>query len=226
MSYIYIYIYGAPIIDVSRSHTTTQHSRYDSSGWVISSSQRPLPDKTQHSQQTNIHAPGGIRTHDLSRRAATDLRLRRRTFIILPRRIFRMRNVSDKVVERIKTHILCSITFSRKSCSLWENVEKYSGAWQATNDNMATLFACWTTKATDTHSEYVILIVFPLQQCLHERASVLRYASTTCLVLKCFVKATINLIYMARVVFEPVTKAWEYISHIDRSHCDLHYSRT
>ena len=31
---------------------------------------------TQHSQQTNIHAPGGIRTHDLSRRAAADLRLR------------------------------------------------------------------------------------------------------------------------------------------------------
>src|SRR5215471_10976521 len=64
------YIYGAPILDVSRSHTTTQHSRYDSSGRVISSSQRPLPDNTRHSQQTNIHAPGGIRTHDLSRRAA------------------------------------------------------------------------------------------------------------------------------------------------------------
>ena len=43
-----------------------RHSRYDSSGRVISSSQRPLPDNTQHSQQTNIHAPGGIRTHDLS----------------------------------------------------------------------------------------------------------------------------------------------------------------
>ena len=27
LSYIYIYIYGAPILDVSRSHTTTQHSR-------------------------------------------------------------------------------------------------------------------------------------------------------------------------------------------------------
>ena len=29
-------------------------------------------------QQKNIHAPGGIRTHDLSRRAATDRRLRPR----------------------------------------------------------------------------------------------------------------------------------------------------
>ena len=64
------YIHGAPILDVSRSHTTKQHSRYDSSGRVISSSQRPLPDNTRHSQQTNIHDPGGIRTHDLSRRAA------------------------------------------------------------------------------------------------------------------------------------------------------------
>ena len=69
------YIYGAPILDVSRSHTTTHHSRQDSSGRVISSSQSPLPDNTQHSQQTNIHARGGIRTHDLSRRAAADLRL-------------------------------------------------------------------------------------------------------------------------------------------------------
>jgi len=66
------------ILEVSRSHTTTYHSRYDSSGRVISSLQRPLPDNTQHSQQTNIQAPGGIRTHDLCRRATADLRLRPR----------------------------------------------------------------------------------------------------------------------------------------------------
>ena len=35
----YIYIYGAPILDFSRSQTTTHHSRWDSSGRVISSSQ-------------------------------------------------------------------------------------------------------------------------------------------------------------------------------------------
>jgi hypothetical protein len=40
---------------------------------VISSSHRPLPDNTQ---QTYIHAPGGIRNQDRSRRAALDLRLR------------------------------------------------------------------------------------------------------------------------------------------------------
>jgi len=45
---------------------------------VINPSQRPLPDNTQHSQQTNIHAPGGIRTHNLNSRTAEDLRLRPR----------------------------------------------------------------------------------------------------------------------------------------------------
>ena len=45
---------------------------------MISSSQRPLPDNTRHSQQTNIHAPGGIRTHDISKWAAADPRLRPR----------------------------------------------------------------------------------------------------------------------------------------------------
>jgi len=64
--------------EVSRSHTATHHSRQDSSGRVISPSQRPLPDKTQHPQQTNLHALGGIRTHNLSRRATVDLRLRPR----------------------------------------------------------------------------------------------------------------------------------------------------
>jgi len=69
-------VHGLLILDVSRSHTTTHHSRLDSCGQVISSSQRPLTDNTRHSQQTNIHAPRGIRNHDLSRGAAVDPRLR------------------------------------------------------------------------------------------------------------------------------------------------------
>ena len=47
---------------------------------MINPSQRPLPDNTQHSQKRNIHAPGGIRTHDRSRRAAVDQRLRPRDY--------------------------------------------------------------------------------------------------------------------------------------------------
>jgi len=41
-----------------------------------------------------------------------------------------------KVVEKIKTHILCSVTFLQKSCRLWDKVEKYNGVGQNT-DNMA-----------------------------------------------------------------------------------------
>ena len=45
----------------------------------------------------------------------------------------------------------------------------------------------WMTKATNTHSEYVTLIAFPLQQWLHERNSVLRYSTLPILLNVCFV---------------------------------------
>ena len=35
--------------------------------------------------------------------------------------------------------------------------------------------ACWIPKATDTHSEYVIVMAFPLQEWLRERVPVFRY---------------------------------------------------
>jgi hypothetical protein len=56
----------------------------------------------------------------------------------------------------------------RKNCSR---------ARQATDDNIIQRmrFACWINKATDTSLEYVMLIVFPRQQWLRERASILRY---------------------------------------------------
>ena len=43
--------------------------------------------------------------------------------------------------------------------------------------------ACWITKATNTHSQYVILIAFPLQQWLQERALMLHFTYIVCLVL-------------------------------------------
>jgi hypothetical protein len=42
-----------------------------------------------------------------------------------------MRNISDKVVEKIKTHVLYSILFLR------DNVEKCGKAGQDSDDNMA-----------------------------------------------------------------------------------------
>jgi hypothetical protein len=63
-------------------------------------------------------------------------------------------------------------------------VEKYCRAGQATDDNVTRRMriACSIPKATDNHSEYVLIIAFPLQQWLHERASVLRCTYTACVV--------------------------------------------
>ena len=58
--------------------------------------------------------------------------------------------------------------------------ESCSTERQATYDHIIRriLIACWITEATDTHWEYVILIAFPLQQWLHERAWILCYTYT------------------------------------------------
>jgi hypothetical protein len=63
------------IPEICRSHIMKFHIREDYSGWEIDTWQTFRRDKTQHLQQTNILAPGGIRIHDLSRRTAADLRL-------------------------------------------------------------------------------------------------------------------------------------------------------
>ena len=59
-------------------HTQAHNIQWDSSGQVISPSHRSLPNDTQHVQETNIHAPGGIRTKNPSKRAAADRHLRPR----------------------------------------------------------------------------------------------------------------------------------------------------
>jgi len=42
-----------------------------------------------------------------------------------------------EVVEKIETHILCSsVTFFWKLCHLWDKIEKYRRARQATDDNI------------------------------------------------------------------------------------------
>jgi len=59
-------------LDHTQRRTTVGRTPLD--GW----SARRIPDNTRHSQQTNIHALGGIQTHNLRRRGAADLRLRPR----------------------------------------------------------------------------------------------------------------------------------------------------
>ena len=62
-------------LDHTQRRTTVGRTPLDE--WSVPS-QRPLPDNTQQSQQTNAHASGGIRTHNPSRRVAADLRPRPR----------------------------------------------------------------------------------------------------------------------------------------------------
>ena len=77
--------------------------------------------------------------------------------------LLRKRNVSNKSCkENQNTDFVFSNFFFGKSCRLWENVEKCGRVRQATDDNIVQRMrtACWIIKATDTHSEYVILLVF------------------------------------------------------------------
>ena len=85
-----------------------------------------------------------------------------------------------KVVEKIKTHVLCSVTFF-----FFENRAVYEIMWknvvERDRPQMKTWrvrIACWLPKATNTYSAYVIRIAFPLQQWLHKRALVLSYNTT------------------------------------------------
>ena len=82
------------------------------------------------------------------------------TFMIISRWILRrMRNVAYRIIEKIKTHILCSISFFRKPCRLWDNVEKCGRPKRATDDNMAHA-RCMLDKAMYTNSDYLLLTVF------------------------------------------------------------------
>ena len=64
-------------------------------------------------------------------------------------RFFLVREMSQtEVVETIKTGILCSVTFLRKSCRSLSNVEKHGRAEQTPDDNIIRLiyFACYEQK--------------------------------------------------------------------------------
>jgi hypothetical protein len=73
-----------------------------------------------------------------------------------------------KVVENQNTRFMFS-NFSENRAVyeiMWKNITE--------PDRPQMHIECWIAKAIDTHSEYVIRIVFPLQKRLRERAVVLR----------------------------------------------------
>jgi len=84
--------------------------------------------------------------------------------------------------ETQSTHFMFSNFFSENFAIYeikWENISEL-GRPQMKIWHMC--IACWVHKATDECSEYVILTAFPLQQWLHERASVSCYMYIACLV--------------------------------------------
>ena len=77
---------------------------------------------------------------------------------------------------------MCSVKFF-EICAIYEKIWKNTveqGRPQVTIWHMH--IECWIPKATNTHSGWVILIVFPQQQWLHECTSMLCYTYTACLV--------------------------------------------
>jgi len=86
-----------------------------------------------------------------------------------------MRNVWDKSCRgNQNTYFMFSnFFFFRKSCSLWDNVEKYCRTGQSEMTIWRTRIACTVTTAKSTHSQYVKFTAFFLQEWLHERASAL-----------------------------------------------------
>jgi hypothetical protein len=88
----------------------------------------------------------------------------------------------------------CDLFTHKSSRSYLKNVEKYGGAKEAADDNKIPrmCLTCWITKTTETHSEYVILIVFPRQQLLSERASMSRYSTLSVLLCSFFNSFLLN----------------------------------
>ena len=81
-------------------------------------------------------------------------------------------------------------------------MQKYRRNGQVTGDSIVRCMriTCCITKATYTHSECVLFIAFPLQQWLHERASMVRYSALAVLArLSAFDKAALTVSERHRV---------------------------
>ena len=90
--------------------------------------------------------------------------------------ILRKRTFSDKSSRENQNTCFMLNNYFRQSCPLWDNEEKilYSRRGHKWQHGV-----CSISKAINTHAQYVILVTFPLQKWLHERASMLRFIRTS-----------------------------------------------
>jgi hypothetical protein len=107
-----------------------------------------------------------------------------------------MRNVLEQSFRENQNKRFVVINISRKSCYLWDNVEKYSTARHAKDDNIIRhprLTYC-INKATDT-LRICDTYCFPRQLYLRERASTLSYTYVPALlyiILRSYTAASVN----------------------------------
>jgi hypothetical protein len=90
-----------------------------------------------------------------------------------------MGNVSEKFMEKIKTHVLCSTIFLPENRTVYEVMLKHGTARQVIGDNRIRRMriACWITRATEIHAEQVILL--SMAKMAVRSASMLRLYVTT-----------------------------------------------
>ena len=130
------------------------------------------------------------------------------------------------VAEKIKTHLVFNNFFPESRAvneTTWKNTVEPGRPHMTLR---RTRFACWIPKATNTHSEYVIFITFPLQQWLHECASLLRYTYTSCLV----ITARESVYFSVRTGFLTLRRLMSFIYgapilDVSRSHTTTQHSR-
>jgi len=124
-----------------------------------------------------------------------------------------MRNVPEKIVEKIETQIFCSVTHFWKSCLFeitWKNMVEPRGPQLKIS---SVLLISWINKATDTHPEYAVLMTFPLQKWLGERGSMLllcMYFSS------CFSQFSLGL-YLT--VFDLYYRIWRHLTYLTVFNC-------
>ena len=102
--------------------------------------------------------------------------------------------IQTKVAEKIRTRILYSATFFRKTCRLWGNLQKYGTPGQATQDNIPHAFFMLDNHGyRHTHTVCKIRIAFPRLKWLHESTSILGHAYIAsllvCVVVKHFTRS-------------------------------------
>jgi len=86
--------------------------------------------------------------------------------------LLRMRNISDNLQRKHNTHFMFNNIFSKSHTV-------YDMTWNSMVESGRPRMTSWIPKARDTNSEYVILIMYLLQQWLHEYASILCYTYIT-----------------------------------------------